>query len=575
MGNWNTSDYSDEDMDQDVQQDIAAAAAQSVGIDMGNYDFSNYDPSGTDFTGVSNRSAASAIANSFMADPNSAARTAMAIRQSYPVYSGSMRPALDAFINRYTAARGPLTRSAFNRAYDITRTNLGGINTLGYDTAKALQRIGIGSGQVKSANPTAGRLRGTVFKDGVISKDGVMQGVASDVYYGGEDIDNKYGGLPRYSDKGYLGPDGVPYSSPEERALNRAYDQYMNPYNNPGDPGYNPDVTNLGAGEVRPGLQSGIFSDMSGTPTRLGPVATYDRNYSGTDNLAMMAFGTMGHLARALTNKVTGIEGQPLPAAALAPTPEMLAQGQTSGGLARSFGQIPGQIKQGIESLIAPNVPAPSPVQTAPLDLEGFEQRFGSTNPLSGETSVPSSSTGFSRVTRQTLPDGRQIMVDEQGSPIATVPSSMKSSSLSPTAGEQLAGLNFFEKMIFENTLSDETKEIMRQKDITVDDLLAPKQQEPEAQKPNILDMIRGVTQTSALGGPATANQLAFDATGMTRYGNSYIANNYGIMDKAANSIPGLADTLRSMGIDIATPPTAKIYSPPTSSNAFSRLIGR
>jgi len=29
------------------------------------------------------------------------------------------------------------------------------------------------------------------------------------------------------------------------------------------------------------------------------------------------------------------------------------------------------------------------------------------------------------------------------------------------------------------------------------------------------------------------------------------------------------------MGIDIATPPTAKIYSSPTTSNAFSRLIGR
>jgi hypothetical protein len=80
------------------------------------------------------------------------------------------------------------------------------------------------------------------------------------------------------------------------------------------------------------------------------------------DNAVMMGFGTMGALARALTNKVTGIEGQPLPAAALAPTPEMIAKGQTYGGFSRSFSQIPGQIKQGIESLIAPKAQEIVPV---------------------------------------------------------------------------------------------------------------------------------------------------------------------------------------------------------------------
>jgi hypothetical protein len=579
VGNWNTSDLSDEDMDQDVQQNIAAAAAQSVGIDMGNYDFGdNFNPSdySSDILGIT---------NSFMADPNAAARTAMAIRQSYPVYSGNMRPALNSFINRYTTTRGPLTRDAYNRAYDITRTNLGGINTLGYDTAKALQRVGIGSGQVKSANPTAGRLTGTVFKDGVISKNGVMQGVASDVYYGAEDLDNKYEGLPRYSDKGYLGPDGVSYSSPEERALSRAYDQYMNPYNKPGELGYNPDVKNIGAGEVRPGLQSGIFSDMSGTPTQLGPVATYDRNYSGMDNLAMTAFGGMGHLARALTNKVTGIEGQPLPAAALAPTPEMIAQGQTSGGMARSFSQIPGQIKQGIESLIAPNVPAPNPVQTAPLDLSGFEQRFGSTNPLSGETSVTSAPSsivdGLNGFQTEKVPGGRRSvntigdMTEAEAEAIKNRRGAYNFYSdpeveveyPSATTGEQLAG-SLFDSLFRDPNISPEAREILKEKGMTIDDLFAPKTPTPEPEKPNIMDLIQGVIQTSALGGPATANRLAqVDYSNLTNVG--------GNLYQARPKTSRLDSILESLGMK-ASPsgPSAQIYSGAKKPQSLFDYIG-
>jgi len=574
VGNWNSSDFSDEDMDQDVQQDIAAAAAQSVGIDMGGYDF------GDNFNSSNYSSDILGITNSFMADPNAAARTAMAIRQSYPVYSGNMRPALNSFINRYTTTRGPLTRAAYNSAYDITRTNLGGINTLGYDTAKALQRIGIGSGQVKSADPTAGRLRGTVFKDGVISKGGVNQGVSADKYYGGPAPMDAEGNREynTYFDKyGYI--------DPANRALNRAYDQYINPYNESTIVGYNPDVTNLGAGEVRPGLQSGIFSDMSGTPTALGPVATYDRNYSGTDNLAMMAFGTMGHLARALTNKVTGIEGQPLPAAALAPTPEMVARGQTSGGLARSFGQIPGQIKQGIESLIAPNVPAPSPVQTAPLDLEGFEQRFKSTS------AAPVSRSSISRNPAQSTTSGE--FVRDPAILDALVSGANLSTQNSVLAGEELMAGNqqgFFGfglgplgdalgRSAAEKNLSPDVRDFLNEHGMTLKDLMDKDfSKVPDgARLPSgqIMGPEFRTEQRSSLGGPATANQLAFDTTGMSRYGNSYVSKNYGIMDRAANSIPGLANTLRSMGIDIATPPTAKIYSSPTTSNAFSRLIGR
>ncbi len=575
-----------ENFDQSDQQDIAAAAAQAAGVNMGGYDFGGgFDPS--DYSSEIN-----SIVNSFMNTPAAASRTGMAIRQSFPSFN-SPRSGLNRFANLYTQRMGPLQRATFNSLYDITRTNPGGINTLGYDTAKALGRIGIGTGKV-STNPNAGRLSGTVFSrknaagETIISQGGKSAGVDADTFYSGKASDDLLGGdmFDTYYDK-------YQYASPAERALNRQYDMYMNPYNQTGSmkdptsgiaqPGFNPDVDPASLrGQVRPGLQSGIFSDMSGTPTRFGPVATYDRNYSGTDNLAMMGFGTMGTLARALTNKVTGIEGQPLPAAALAPTPEMIAQGQTSGGMARSFSQIPGQIKQGIESLIAPNVPAPNPTQigTAPADLKGFENRF-SQHPLTGEKTVSSPvdntlQPGFSRTTTETLPDGRTITVDkETGAVFGTnILGGPQSSLQNTTAGEQLAG-SLFDSLFRDPNISPEAREILKEKGMTIDDLFAPKTPTPEPEKPNIMDLIQGATQTSALGGSATANQLAFDTTGMTRYGNSYVGNNYGVMDKAANSIPGLADTLRSMGIDIATPPTAKIYSSPTSSNAFSRLIGR
>ena len=335
------ADYADdENYSQDLQQDIAAAAAQAAGINMDSYDFGGFDPGGSDSFGLTNKAAATGILNSYFDDPT---KTGMAIRQSVPNFR-TPRSGLNQFLNLYTSRRGPMSRSDFNSIYDITKDNPYGIETLGYDLAKTLQRYGIGSGQVRT-NPNAGMLTGTVFKDGVITKDGKNQGVAADVYYGDrKDTTNEYAGRPRYTDKGYLGAGGVPYANPRERALNRAYDQYLNPYNVRGKVGYNPDVKNLGKGEVRPGLQTTAFTDRSGTPTVLGPVATYDRDFSGADNIAMtLAPGGIGFLARALANPVSGVRDQELPAAALAPTEEMLARGETSGGISRSFGEAFGQ----------------------------------------------------------------------------------------------------------------------------------------------------------------------------------------------------------------------------------------
>ena len=63
----------------------------------------------------------------------------------------------------------------------------------------------------------------------------------------------------------------------------------------------------------------------------------------------MTVTGGIGTLARMMMNPVSGIEGQAIPSAALAPTEEMLARGETSGGMMRSFGEA---IGQGVGALI-------------------------------------------------------------------------------------------------------------------------------------------------------------------------------------------------------------------------------
>jgi len=328
------ADYADdENYDQNTQQGIAAAAAQAAGINMDSYDFGGFDPGGSDFSGVTNKAAATGILNSYFND----------IRQ------GSSKSDLNQFANLYTSRKGPMSRAAFNALYDRTALNPGGINTLGYNTAKNLQKYGIGSGQIKN-NPNAGRLTGTVYGkkndrgETIISSGGKSMGIDADKYYGGgSGSDVGRPDLETYQDK-------YGYADPNQRAVNRAYDQYMNPYNTRNLPGYNRDVTRTPdeLGQVRPGLRSTAFTDRSGTPTRLGPVATYDRDFSGMDNTAMFVTGGIGTLARMMMNPVSGIEGQAIPSAALAPTEEMLARGETSGGMMRSFGEA---IGQGVDSL--------------------------------------------------------------------------------------------------------------------------------------------------------------------------------------------------------------------------------
>jgi len=121
------------------------------------------------------------------------------------------------------------------------------------------------------------------------------------------------------------------------------------------------------------------------------------------------------------------------------------------GGLLGQFlgGLNPTQAKDALVGAFAPVAPAPTPtpIDIAPADLKGFENRF-SQHPLTGETTVstPVDNTlqpGFSRTRTETLPDGRTITVDEEtGAVFGTNLFGGPQSSLQNTvAGEQLAGL--------------------------------------------------------------------------------------------------------------------------------------
>ena len=111
-----------------------------------------------------------------------------------------------------------------------------------------------------------------------------------------------------------------------------------------------------------------------------------------------------------------------------------------------------------------------------------------------------------------------------------------QSSLQNTVAGEQLAG-SLFDSLFRDPMISPEAREILKEKGMTIDELFAPKTPEPEPAKPDIMNMLENITRTSALGGPATANQYA-DLSGLFSQGMEVLGNNF-------VSIPGgYRDTL-------------------------------
>jgi hypothetical protein len=295
--------YDSESEDNDAAQDEAAAAAQASGIDMGGYDFGN--------------------------------------------------PGKDDDKQAYRDALSRVSKDTYNVVNDITPTNPYGKKAWGYNLAKFLGNLGIGSGKVSFG--------------------------------------------PSQTNNAFTQADGL-------------YGLFANPFNEQGKPGYRPDVPTSLDGMVRPGLQSGIFSSNAGQETALGTLADYDTNYSGMDNLALTAVSALAGLpaglaVRALTGSKTGLVTDPTdpvslmagtPVGALMPTDEMAAQGQTYRGIGRTLSQGIGQFTSSLsdamktaKSLIsdtkAKTATTPQKAQTNNLDLSGFEARFAPQAPSSFE----------------------------------------------------------------------------------------------------------------------------------------------------------------------------------------------
>ena len=98
--------------------------------------------------------------------------------------------------------------------------------------------------------------------------------------------------------------------------------------------------------------------------------------------------------------------------------------------------------------------------------------------------------------------------------------------------------------------------------------------QTPPAPATDLQQLIRDAVSSRELGGPSTANQLAFDSTNMVRSGDLLTSkyNTPSTFDKIASEV-GIAPLLRSMGMKIKKSPRAQIYNK-ESPSFFSRYIG-
>ena len=303
--------------------------------------------------------------------------------------------------------------------------------------------------------------------------------------------------------------------------------------------------TNFAGQDARAQKQAfgSLFGNPVGELTVQGPVAKQVNvdNIPLGDALAVQAAGlALGPLGYGLMSMAD-------PFSTYAPTGSEAYNAQFDPAINKDLptsvmGQAASRTGLGIQSLadsvkdfFSPATPAPTPTSIGSVTPAQYETRADiigrtSQHPLTGEKTVstPVDNTlqpGFSRTTTETLPDGRTITVDkETGAVLGTNLLGGPQSSLQNTvAGEQLAG-SFFDSLFRDPMISPEAREILKEKGMTIDDLFAPTTPTPEPAKPDIMNMIESITNTSALGGSATANQYA-DLSGLLSQGMA-IADN-------------------------------------------------
>jgi hypothetical protein len=373
-----------------------------------------------------------------------------------------------------------------------------------------------------------------------------------------------------------INPDNIDYSNNMDLSTrlsiaNNQFSKFANPTNTPGRLGYNRQFDPAPRGQLRSGVQKANYQ------TAYGPVMEQARKQGTGEMLARgamgLAGGPIGMALGQLGTKEYGLPGvdgferfdpnNPNPGGGIL--------GQFLGGL------NPTQAKEALVGAFAPSVPAPTPtsIGAAPVNTTGFEEKR-SQHPLTGEKTVstPVDNTlqpGFSRTTTETLPDGRTITVDkETGAVFGTNILGDPQSSLQNTvAGEQLAG-SLFDSMFRDPMISPEAREILKEKGMTIDDLFAPKTPTSEPEKPNIMDLIQGATQTSALGGSSTANQYA-----QVDYSN--LSNVGGNLYQPVRETSTLDTVLEALGMKAGrSGPSGQIYSPPPSgiASTFRDYLG-
>lgn len=349
---------------------------------------------------------------------------------------------------------------------------------------------------------------------------------------------------------------------------NNQFSKFANPTNTPGQLGYNPQFDPAPMGQLRSGVQKANYQ------TAYGPVMEQARKQGTGEMLARGAMGLAGGpIGMALAQIGTKEYGLPGVAGFERFDPNNPNPG---GGLLGQFlgGLNPTQAKDALVGAFAPVAPAPkpTPIGTAPPNLTGFEEKR-SQHPLTGEKTVstPVDNTlqpGFSRTRTETLPDGRTITVDkETGAALGTNLFGGPQSSLQNTvAGEQLAG-SLYDTLFRDPNISPEARDILKEKGMTIDDLFAPKVSSPVEEKPDIMDLIEKATQTSALGGSSTANQIA-----QVDYSN--LKNVGGNMYQPAPETSAFDSFLERFGMkERKRKPSGQIYSPSGSSNFFGDMF--
>jgi len=396
----------------------------------------------------------------------------------------------------------------FNMSRGITESNPFGADNF------FTKYLGINPASIKYDIPT---LTGTVFKNGIIKKGGVMQGIPAAQYYA------QMGGTPA------------------QQIANNQFSKFINPQNKPDMPGYNPNFKPAEEGQLRAGVQE------EGYATTYGPVMEQARQQSMGEMVARGAASLLGgpllgaFLANAGVNEY-GLPGQP---GFESFDPENPRQG--GGLLGQMFGGVnPSQAKDLLVGAFSPVAPAPTPTQIGSVTPSQYETRADiiartSQHPLTGETSaapVPQSSISRSPIQQSTT----QEFVRDPAILDALMSGANLPAQSPVTAGEELMAGNqqgFFGlglgplgdalgRSAAEKNLSPDVRDFLNEHGMSLKDLMDKDfSKVPDgARLPSgqIMGPEFRTEQRSSLGGPATANQYA-DLSGLFSQGMAAVGD--------------------------------------------------